>query len=517
MIKDLAIVTIYVFIAYLTGKKIMLREMQRYQGDRTGPNIDSHVNDKWGKLSLTLNFFYRKSKIDLRNHKTESHYKYANNRFLKFRLLKQISFILHGLLLAFSIIVFDPQLPPIASINQPSIENSEKSEKPEAKDIFWQLLILYIFFQLLTAYGLHGYRKSEPSLHPEASVNKSIRTSKWIIFFLGFVLSWSAFELRQNALSEKNLFVLILVFLPIIGFALSERIANTTFLRPILFPRKNLLILRTFGSLFRSNFLIKMILPKWNLIGSTVILASPDYVLLDLLSYLPFREKKRLSILMLLALIPQILVNQYLNFSFDSGIIRNSVYLLAVTASFGLCFVIARYALKHSIQLFFRITNEDELRISYGLSENFKRGVFNNYSYFCTDENWRERVKECIDESDAILADLRGFSKKNRGIIEEIQMILERTPIEKVVFMINRKTDVNLFENELSRIWSNLGFDHPNSNRVEKDLSVYKQNYIRPKDISKIMALLLNSAYYESEPPKLDYAKSHVANGEIPK
>lgn len=64
--------------------------------------------------------------------------------------------------------------------------------------------------------------------------------------------------------------------------------------------------------------------------------------------------------------------------------------------------------------------------------------------FFCYDDTWRMVLSRLVRESDAVLMDLRGFSRQNSGCIFEIHELVALVPPERVVFIINESTDQSL-------------------------------------------------------------------------
>jgi hypothetical protein len=64
--------------------------------------------------------------------------------------------------------------------------------------------------------------------------------------------------------------------------------------------------------------------------------------------------------------------------------------------------------------------------------------------FFCYDDTWKMVLSRLVRESDAVLMDLRGFSRQNAGCVFEIRELARMIPLERVVFVIDRRTDENL-------------------------------------------------------------------------
>ena len=69
--------------------------------------------------------------------------------------------------------------------------------------------------------------------------------------------------------------------------------------------------------------------------------------------------------------------------------------------------------------------------------------------FFCYDDTWKMVLSRLVDESDAVLMDLRGFSRGNAGCVFEIQQLVRLVPLDRVVFVVDRRTDEALLAETL--------------------------------------------------------------------
>ena len=69
--------------------------------------------------------------------------------------------------------------------------------------------------------------------------------------------------------------------------------------------------------------------------------------------------------------------------------------------------------------------------------------------FFCYDDTWKMVLSRLARESDAVLMDLRGFSRQNTGCVFELRELALMVPLERVVFVVDRRTDENLLAETL--------------------------------------------------------------------
>jgi hypothetical protein len=67
-----------------------------------------------------------------------------------------------------------------------------------------------------------------------------------------------------------------------------------------------------------------------------------------------------------------------------------------------------------------------------------------------------------VDESDAVLMDLRGFSQLNSGCVFEIHELVNIVPLQRVVFAIDESTDQTFMRATMQQAWRQIKDRSPN-------------------------------------------------------
>ena len=83
-------------------------------------------------------------------------------------------------------------------------------------------------------------------------------------------------------------------------------------------------------------------------------------------------------------------------------------------------------------------------------------GLFRIDDFFCHDDTWRLTVTRLAREADAVVMDLRGFTSANQGCIFEIEHLAVAVPLQRVVLLVDKSTDVAFLKQVLRRAWSTL-------------------------------------------------------------
>lgn len=93
-------------------------------------------------------------------------------------------------------------------------------------------------------------------------------------------------------------------------------------------------------------------------------------------------------------------------------------------------------------------------------------GRFRINDFFCYDDMWRTGVARLVGRSHVILADFRRFTIKSHGCEYEIREVLNTTPVERFVILVDSTTDVTHLAGILEDSWSNLKPASPNVGRL---------------------------------------------------
>ena len=89
-------------------------------------------------------------------------------------------------------------------------------------------------------------------------------------------------------------------------------------------------------------------------------------------------------------------------------------------------------------------------------------GRFRINDFFCYDDTWKMVLSRLIQESDAVLMDVRGFSTNNAGVVFELNELINVVPIHQVVLIVDRTTDKTFLNEALDKSWANMRPDSPN-------------------------------------------------------
>jgi hypothetical protein len=90
--------------------------------------------------------------------------------------------------------------------------------------------------------------------------------------------------------------------------------------------------------------------------------------------------------------------------------------------------------------------------------------------FFCYDDTWKMVLSRLVRDSDAVLMDLRGFSRQNAGCVFELGELARMVPLERVVFIVDRRTDEQLLAETLGERRAGVYRLHSMSGRHVREL-----------------------------------------------
>jgi hypothetical protein len=73
---------------------------------------------------------------------------------------------------------------------------------------------------------------------------------------------------------------------------------------------------------------------------------------------------------------------------------------------------------------------------------------------FCHGDSWQLAVSRLAPESDVVLMDLRGFTRRNRGCVFELTALVRSVPLDRIVLLADRTTDLAAANEIAAAAWS---------------------------------------------------------------
>ena len=97
-------------------------------------------------------------------------------------------------------------------------------------------------------------------------------------------------------------------------------------------------------------------------------------------------------------------------------------------------------------------------------------GRFRINNFFCHADSWQPLLPRLVEEGDAVLMDLRGFTENNAGCIHELRYLVQNVPVDRCVLIVDDTTDAPFLDRTLNEAWAELSAESPNHSRQRDEL-----------------------------------------------
>jgi hypothetical protein len=117
---------------------------------------------------------------------------------------------------------------------------------------------------------------------------------------------------------------------------------------------------------------------------------------------------------------------------------------------------------------------------------------------YCYATAWQQAVAHLAPKSDAVLMDLRGFTRKNQGCVFELTWVVQQILLSRIILLIDATTDYQALEKIVQAAWTHLRSDSPNASYLEPVLTILNTP-LRSKGSRRALFMLLLRATYHVE------------------
>jgi pSer/pThr/pTyr-binding forkhead associated (FHA) protein len=90
-------------------------------------------------------------------------------------------------------------------------------------------------------------------------------------------------------------------------------------------------------------------------------------------------------------------------------------------------------------------------------------GSFPPQGFLCHGAIWKTAVELLLDRADLVVLDMSGFMPGNLGVRYELQRVIDRVPIERVILLADRRSDRNFLRDQIRHAWEQMEEGSPNS------------------------------------------------------
>jgi hypothetical protein len=181
------------------------------------------------------------------------------------------------------------------------------------------------------------------------------------------------------------------------------------------------------------------------------------------------------------------IINSLLFWATPQNGILNNLILLGILWILGPTILMVRNRMLERSLTKAYTSNAESIRSVSSNKNRFRAslfGVYNDVSFYCNDDVWREVFVELLELPDAILMDLRGFQEKNIGCMYEIGRIMKSAKRSRVLYIINDDTDSLLLRNVFGSVTQNV-------DRDDSPINVYRMSSSEPPgDVENVLQML---------------------------
>jgi hypothetical protein len=96
----------------------------------------------------------------------------------------------------------------------------------------------------------------------------------------------------------------------------------------------------------------------------------------------------------------------------------------------------------------------------------------------CHGSFWKAAVDTLVDTVDLVVLDLSGLNRDNAGVLYELQRVVDRVPIEHVVFLIDQRSKKRFIAEQIQATWQQMADGSPNAVSTPKIALVVITDYI---------------------------------------
>ena len=119
-------------------------------------------------------------------------------------------------------------------------------------------------------------------------------------------------------------------------------------------------------------------------------------------------------------------------------------------------------------------------------------GRFRVNEMLCQGEVWKETVQHVVGISDAVLMDLRGFSRDNRGCRFELRVLFETVALDRIVLVTDDRSVGPDLDQAIAEAWQATTLQGPNGKTAVPVVRVMQLRRITSKSSAALCHALLS-------------------------
>jgi len=116
----------------------------------------------------------------------------------------------------------------------------------------------------------------------------------------------------------------------------------------------------------------------------------------------------------------------------------------------------------------------------------------------CHDNTWFLAVVEFARRAEVVMMDLRGYSEQRKGCQREVDFLFDVVPVERLLFLVDTATDLDVVKAMLLERWRQLRHTSPNLGLKAPVIRLYLSRDNDERDMQALLDRLIAAA--EEEP-----------------
>jgi hypothetical protein len=165
------------------------------------------------------------------------------------------------------------------------------------------------------------------------------------------------------------------------------------------------------------------------------------------------------------------------------------------------------FLLRRADEQFLKTVEEVELRLSHLHSVLDGDARYPANCVYCFGTTWQGAIERLAPNSDAILMDLRGFTKRNEGCVFELTWLVQQIPLSRIVLLADGTTDDHGMEEVIRTAWAELPPGSPNVREPEPFLKIFNPTGPSRSDTRALAISLLSTSYETRKNRGLEYGQ----------
>jgi len=121
-------------------------------------------------------------------------------------------------------------------------------------------------------------------------------------------------------------------------------------------------------------------------------------------------------------------------------------------------------------------------------------GRFRMNDFFCHADTWQRLLSELVSGTDAVLMDLRSFSKTNDGCVFEINELLKHVPLPRLVFLTDATTKQEFLHETFDSGCRRLPEGSPNFGIAASDIQPLNLDSLQYSSLKELLRRLCSAA-----------------------